>query len=66
MCSLFSPMDAFADQHGARIVARLARAALLDPATDDDAPKETALRAPLSRRDLLRGRFRRSEDGHRG
>lgn len=37
ICSLFSPMDAFADQEGARLVARLARDALLDPANADDA-----------------------------
>jgi len=37
VCSLFSPMDAFADQASACLVASLARAALFDPANAADA-----------------------------
>jgi [NiFe] hydrogenase assembly HybE family chaperone len=37
VCSLFSPMDAFADQAAASLVAKLARAALFDPANAAEA-----------------------------
>lgn len=74
MCSLFSPVQEFADQAQAMEVAALALAALFDPrnATDDPAPAPRApaadaaaaptvlrerLAEPLSRRQLLRGRF---------
>jgi [NiFe] hydrogenase assembly HybE family chaperone len=78
VCSLFSPVLEFEDQATARLVAELAREALFDaehaeapdgsPATDaQDAARplaaiERSLAAPLSRRDLLRGRFK---DGSR-
>jgi len=62
MCSLFSPMSVFEDQAAARLVATLARAALLDSGNaDGDAEasaradaRATASDAPLSRRDFLR------------
>jgi [NiFe] hydrogenase assembly HybE family chaperone len=72
MCSLFSPVGEFDDHPTARFVAEHALAALLD-ATNDERAKDTApgapaapgpieqvrqaMDAPLSRRDLLRGRF---------
>lgn len=62
MCSLFSPVLEFADHEGAREVARLALAALLDPATaaaQTDEPAAPSIRAPMSKRDFLRGRFAR-------
>jgi [NiFe] hydrogenase assembly HybE family chaperone len=78
VCSLFSPVLEFEDQATARLVAELAREALFDPehaeatvgspaAGAQDAARplaaiERALDAPLSRRDLLRGRFK---DGSR-
>jgi [NiFe] hydrogenase assembly HybE family chaperone len=78
VCSLFSPVLEFDDQATARLVAELAREALFDAANADaadgsnapDAPEirrpiaavERTLAAPLSRRDLLRGRFK---DGRR-
>ena len=74
VCSLFSPVLEFEDQATARLVAELAREALFDPAhaeaadglpapgaTEGARPLaeiERSLDAPLSRRDLLRGRFR--------
>jgi [NiFe] hydrogenase assembly HybE family chaperone len=78
VCSLFSPVLEFEDQATARLVAELAREALFDPehaeaadglpangATEGARPLaaiERSLDAPLSRRDLLRGRFK---DGSR-
>jgi len=70
MCSLFSPMQEFADQASARAVAQLAREALLDarnaepevrPPAGAPAPHALAqLRdggaAPMSKRDFLRAR----------
>lgn len=65
MCSLFSPVREFADQHTARLVAQHARAALLDAqnaeqsALDAEGPiagVERRLSEPMSRRELLRGR----------
>ncbi len=67
VCSLFSPMAAFADQASARAVAACARAALLDAGTaaaPDAGPLDGldgALAAPMSRRDLLRGRRAESD-----
>ncbi len=71
-CSLFSPVLEFADHDTARQTAVLARAALFD-AAHAEAPERlreavtaepgplaeiaASLDAPLSRRDLLRGRF---------
>ncbi len=73
VCSLFSPVLEFEDQATARLVAELALEALFDPAhaeAANGAPAdarplaaiERSLDAPLSRRDLLRGRFK---DGSR-
>lgn len=72
VCSLFSPVLEFADHATAQETARLARAALFDVA-HAEAPEGSApakadepgplaeiaakVRAPLSRRDLLHGRF---------
>jgi [NiFe] hydrogenase assembly HybE family chaperone len=67
-CSLFSPVLEFVDQPTARFVAEHARAALLDAANREQhdaeearagpiARVEQALDAPVSRRDVLRGRF---------
>lgn len=53
MCSLFSP-PAFNDQATAREVALIARTALLDPRSAEDAQTRTE---PMSKRDFLRGRF---------
>jgi [NiFe] hydrogenase assembly HybE family chaperone len=73
MCSLLSPVLEFADHATARLVAELARAALLDsanaPAAEaaepgTDAPLERIrerAHAPMSKRDFLRGRFLRDE-----
>ena len=60
-CSLFSPVLEFADQATARAVAQHALVALLDPHTADEVgPVERRATAPLSRRELLRGRFLRA------
>ncbi len=78
MCSLFSPVQEFADMDSARLVAQLAREALFD---DDNAERpempeanltpaapgplarlDARLAAPMSRRDLLRGRFAGADD----
>jgi len=78
MCSLISPVLEFPDHATAREVARLARAALLDPANapvpdvpeaaEDDAIAPPSIaqlqeqaKAPMSKREFLRGRFLRSE-----
>jgi [NiFe] hydrogenase assembly HybE family chaperone len=59
-CSLFSPMQDFADHDTASLVARLALEALLDPANAEPAPpppaEDPAARPLLSKRDFLRGR----------
>ena len=73
-CSLFSPMLEFADHETARTTAALARAALFDVThaeaderRDGDGERRplaelaAAIETPLSRRDLLHGRFRGSE-----
>ena len=75
LCSLISPLLEFDDHAAARLVAQLARDALFDPANAEavagpgDAPAasslERRLAAPLSKRDLLRGRFLRDDDAHR-
>lgn len=65
ICSLFSPMERFADQAGATLVATLALDALLDPANAETPPQPvdqpradggTAVADP-SRRDFLRARL---------
>lgn len=70
VCSLFSPMERFADQGGAALVARLALEALFDPAQAEPAPaapaaNDTGARAGAdpgpgqvdrAKRDFLRGR----------
>jgi [NiFe] hydrogenase assembly HybE family chaperone len=73
MCSLLSPVLEFADHATARLVAELARAALLDsanaPAAEEaDGSMEAPLarireqaHAPMSKRDFLRGRLLRGE-----
>lgn len=71
-CSLFSPLLQFDDHPTARLVASLAREALFDPAhAEQPEPAvasargsplqalDAALDAPVSRRDLFHGRFRR-------
>ncbi|HUH91843.1 MAG TPA: [NiFe]-hydrogenase assembly chaperone HybE [Casimicrobiaceae bacterium] len=73
-CSLFSPVLQFADHETARTTAALARAALLDAShaetgnrRDGDAERgplaeiAAAIETPLSRRDLLHGRFQGRE-----
>ncbi len=66
-CSLFSPVLEFADQATARAVAEHALAALFDEQTAHEAgPIERRATVPLSRRDLLRGRFLRDDDDARG
>ncbi|MEO8507928.1 MAG: [NiFe]-hydrogenase assembly chaperone HybE, partial [Betaproteobacteria bacterium] len=81
MCSLFSPVQDFADMDGARLGAQLARDALFDDGNAERpempqanltpaAPGPLArldqqLAAPLSRRDLLRGRFAGADDDPR-
>jgi [NiFe] hydrogenase assembly HybE family chaperone len=60
-CSLFSPMQDFADHDTASLVARLALQALLDPAHAEPAPAPAAANAAgpqgLSKRNFLRGRL---------
>ena len=65
-CSLFSPMGEFADQEGARLVARLSLQALFDaghaeappaPAAGPAAAPVPAAPAVVSKRDFLRGRL---------
>lgn len=66
-CSLFSPVLEFADQDTARAVAAQALLALLDARTaHEPGPVEQRVAAPLTRRDLLRARFLRGDDGARG
>jgi [NiFe] hydrogenase assembly HybE family chaperone len=75
-CSLFSPVLEFEDQPTARFVAAHARAALLDAANReahvvDERPGPIAragqaLETPMSRRELLRGRFLPVADADRG
>jgi [NiFe] hydrogenase assembly HybE family chaperone len=76
LCSLFSPVLEFEDQATARFVAEHARAALLDAANDDapvvDGPRpgpvaqvQQSLEVPMSRRDVLRGRFLPDVDADR-
>ncbi len=56
-CSLFSPMQAFADQASAVAVAEEAMSTLLKP-MERSPQAANAKSRKLSRRDLLRGRFR--------
>jgi len=76
LCSLFSPVLEFEDQATARFVAGHARAALLDAANHDAAvvdgrrpgpvaQVQSPLHAPMSRRDVLRGRFLPDVDADR-
>ncbi len=81
ICSLFSPVLQFEDQATARLVATLAREALFD-AANAELPEPAAgpplappgpvgqlkrnLDAPMSRREVLRGRFLSSSDDDRG
>lgn len=72
MCSLFSPVLEFADQESALLVGQLARDALFDAANAETPAMSEAtaasptlaerMAAPMSRRDLLRGRLVRTED----
>jgi [NiFe] hydrogenase assembly HybE family chaperone len=76
MCSLFSPALEFEDHAAAALVAKLARAALFDPANaapgdvsarDESKPGplaqiEEQAQAPMSKRDFLRGRFLRTDE----
>jgi len=71
-CSLFSPMQQFESHEAARLVAQLARQALLDPANAEpaaDAADARPVAAPadeaqaISKRDFLRGRFADGGDG---
>lgn len=72
MCSLFSPMFDFADMETATLTAKLALAAVLDPAHADresgvgapvtprepsEVERNSLLDAPVSKRDFLRGAF---------
>jgi [NiFe] hydrogenase assembly HybE family chaperone len=81
ICSLFSPVQQFEDQATARLVATLAREALFDaehattpdptagPALSPPGPVANLARnvdAPISRRDLFRGRFLGPSDDDRG
>jgi len=69
-CSLFSPMDQFENHEAARLVAQLARQALLDPANAEQ-PEDARDARPaagdedeaISKRDFLRGRFAGGGDG---
>jgi [NiFe] hydrogenase assembly HybE family chaperone len=54
-CSLFSPMFEFADHVSARLAAEAALQALFDPANCDTAYAPPAGRAPMSKREFLRG-----------
>lgn len=61
-CSLFSPVFEFADQDGARATALAALAALFDAQAQagvegPGTPAPDAGRAPVSKRDFLRGRW---------
>jgi len=61
-CSMFSPMQTFADQPSAIATAEAIMAALFEPASAADGlrPRQLACARPgMSRRDLLRGRFSR-------
>ncbi|MCU0805122.1 MAG: [NiFe]-hydrogenase assembly chaperone HybE [Burkholderiales bacterium] len=70
MCSLFSPMFEFADMETARLTAKLALEAVLDPAHAESDPATApspapspieeigrAAESPMSKRDFLRGSF---------
>jgi [NiFe] hydrogenase assembly HybE family chaperone len=61
-CSLFSPMQDFADHDTASLVARLALEALFDPAHAEPAPVDATAAEPaaVSKRDFLRGRLGRA------
>ena len=55
-CSLFSPMDEFADHAAAQIAARAALDALLDPTLNEAPKREPEPASPLDRRALFGGR----------
>lgn len=66
ICSLYSPVQHFADHQTARETARLAREALFEP---EEAPVEgldSRLAQRMSRRELLRAGSRGSSDERRG
>jgi [NiFe] hydrogenase assembly HybE family chaperone len=80
-CSLFSPMHEFESHAAARLVAQLARQALLDPANAEVPERAVAAsrssppgaahhehgeQASVSRRELLRGRLTGGGDVDRG
>jgi [NiFe] hydrogenase assembly HybE family chaperone len=66
-CSLFSPAQAFADHETARAVAAAALEALFDPGNDEKARTlDAPPRAPVSKRDFIRGRFAGTPHGDRG
>jgi [NiFe] hydrogenase assembly HybE family chaperone len=71
-CSLFSPVFEFADQDGARATAQAALDALFDTRSHAGAEgpgtRAAVARAPVSKRDFLRGRWQGGsapDDGHR-
>ncbi|TRL26617.1 [NiFe]-hydrogenase assembly chaperone HybE, partial [Methylosinus sporium] len=61
-CSLFSPMDDFADHDAARTAARAALDALLDPTLNEAPKREPEPTAALDRRALFGGRRRGDEE----
>ena len=67
-CSLFSPVQEFADHATAVAVARAALDALFDAghAADGQAAARPGAERPVSKRDFLHGRFAGSGDGDRG
>ena len=66
-CSLFSPAQEFADHDTARAVAAASLEALFDPANDEKGrAAEAPQRSPVSKRDLLHGKFSGAADVDRG
>jgi len=63
VCSLYSPVQQFADHETARETARLAREALFEPEEAPPADLASRLEKPMSRRELFRGRTRGGADG---
>ncbi len=57
-CSLFSPMDEFADHEAARVAAGAALEALLDPALHEAPGREREAASGMDRRALFGGRRR--------
>ena len=66
ICSLYSPVQHFADHETARETARLAREALFEPEEASAASLDSRLAQPMSRRELLRGGSQGSPDERRG